>query len=127
MADGGERPVIYFDHAKVAEEFKKGGVLLKNDAYRIHAGFREASGEAEFHDTDTDVFYVLEGNVTGGTLIAEEVEKGEFRGSAVQGGKVQNLSAGDVIVIPTKTPHWFKEVSKPICYFVVKVRDQKKE
>ena len=29
---------------------------------------------------------------------------------------------GDVIVVPAGTPHWFKEVSNPFLYYVVKAR-----
>jgi len=33
-----------------------------------------------------------------------------------------HLSKGDVIIVPAGTPHWFKEVSVPFNYYVVKAR-----
>ena len=35
--------------------------------------------------------------------------------------ETHHLSKGDVIVIPARTPHWFKEVPRSINYYMVKV------
>ena len=70
------------------------------------------------------MFYVLEGEatlVTGGTVVdPTESEPGQIRGSAITGGVEHQLAKGDVIVIPHHEPHWFKEVTGPFVYFVVK-------
>ena len=42
-------------------------------------------------------------------------------GPPIQGGEVRTLAKGDVIVVPNGTPHWFKEVSGALTYYVVKV------
>jgi pyruvate kinase len=34
--------------------------------------------------------------------------------------KYGRCEKGDVVVIPAGVPHWFKEVSGPLTYFVVK-------
>ncbi|MFY9607720.1 MAG: cupin domain-containing protein [Blastocatellia bacterium] len=34
----------------------------------------------------------------------------------------RRLRKGDVIIVPAGTPHWFKEVSAPFLYYVVKAR-----
>jgi mannose-6-phosphate isomerase-like protein (cupin superfamily) len=61
--------------------------------------------------------------VTGGALVAgESIGPEEIRGKAVRDGDTRQIVQGDVIVIPHGTPHWFKEVSGPINYYVVKVR-----
>jgi quercetin dioxygenase-like cupin family protein len=40
----------------------------------------------------------------------------------VEGGVTYHLSKGDVITIPAKTPHWFKELSTPtIAYYAVNI------
>ena len=46
----------------------------------------------------------------------------EILGSNVQGGETRTLTNGDVIIVPKGTPHWFKEVSGPVLYDVVKVQ-----
>ena len=118
--------VVFFDHAKVAEAFKKGEVLLAADAYRIHAGFRDKAGVPELHEYHLDIFYVTEGTatfITGGTLVDPKVTgPGETQAKEIRGGETRTLTVGDVIVIPAKVPHWFKDTSKSFKYFVVKVK-----
>jgi len=110
----------------VSAAFAKGAPLVKGDTYKVDASRREAAGEVEVHETDTDVFYVLDGTatfVTGGTLEGgRTIAPGEIRGKAIKGGDVRTLSKGDVIVIPKGTPHWFRDVPGPITYFVVKAK-----
>jgi mannose-6-phosphate isomerase-like protein (cupin superfamily) len=90
----------------------------------VHASRREAAGLAEVHSVDADIAYVREGNatlVTGGTLInPRTIEPNEIRGDGVVGGQERELVVGDVVVIPKGVPHWFKRVSRPFTYFVVK-------
>ena len=55
-------------------------------------------------------------------MLASKVESpGEIRGSGLQGGETHHLAKGDVIVIPAGTPHWYKEVAKPVAYYSVNV------
>jgi uncharacterized protein GlcG (DUF336 family) len=118
--------VTYIPADNVRSAFAKGAVLLKNDTYQIHASRREGAGQVEVHTKDTDIIYVLEGTttfVTGGTVVGGKVtEPDEIRGSNVTGGDTRTLTKGDVIVVPNGTPHWFKEVSGPVLYYVIKVR-----
>ena len=121
--------VSYFDSMKVSEGFAKGSVLFDGAAgenYMVHASRREEPGMAEIHTKDADVIYVLDGTatfVTGGRAIdAKTVADDELRGVRVDGGETRQLAKGDVIIVPAGTPHWFKEVSKPFLYYVVKVR-----
>lgn len=119
-----ENPVTYFDKDQVAAAFAKGMPLLEVPQYKIHASRRSAGGMVEIHEHETDVVYVLEGSatfVTGGTLLgANTVAPGEIRGSDIQGGETRTLVKGDVVVVPPNTPHWFKDVTDPFLYFVVK-------
>lgn len=117
-------PVTYLDKDKVAAAFAKGMPLLEVPEYKIHASRRSASGMAELHEHETDVVYVLEGSatfVTGGMLVdPRTVSPGEIRAGDVKGGETRKLVKGDVVVVPPNTPHWFKEVTDPFLYFVVK-------
>jgi len=117
--------VIQIDNKTVAASFVKGGPLLATNNFKIQAGRREMPGEVEVHDTDTDIFYVLEGSatfVTGGTVVEPRtISPGETRAKAITGGQSRELNKGDIIVIPTRIPHWFKEVRGPFLYYVVKV------
>jgi quercetin dioxygenase-like cupin family protein len=48
-----------------------------------------------------------------------------MRAPSVEGGTIYHLSKGDVIPIPAKTPHWFKEVpTKTIAYYAVNIESE---
>lgn len=123
-APGAGAPVTHLERGRVATAFVKGAPLFETGTYKVHASRREAPGEAEVHEHETDVFYVLEGSasfVTGGTVVDPKVvAPGEIRGSAIRGGETRRLTQGDVIVVPKGVPHWFKESDNPFLYFVVK-------
>jgi len=122
------KPVTYFDKNRVTAAFAKGDVLLDGTGrnYMVHASRREKPGMAEVHVEDADIVYVLEGTatfVTGGTVVEPKtVAPGEIRGSSIQGGETRQLAKGDVIVVPSGTPHWFQQANGPFLYYVVKVR-----
>jgi len=121
-----EDSVKYFAASDVAAIFVKGGTVTRGANYTVMAAQRTAGGEAELHEQDTDVFRIMSGSatfVTGGRLLGgRETGPGETRGTGIDGGQTQELSAGDVIVIEKGTPHWFKAVDGRVEYFVVKVR-----
>ena len=116
--------ITYIGRGAVAAAFAKGMPLLEVDGYKIHASRREGPGLAEVHDWETDVVYVLEGSatvVTGGAVVDGKItEPGQIRGATIRGGDTRRIGKGDVVVIPAGVPHWFKEVSGPLTYFVVK-------
>ena len=124
---GAQTPgVKHLAAADVEAMFAKGGTLSDDPSYKVMAATRTAGGEAEQHARDTDIFYVLDGSatfVTGGTMIgAHETAPNETRGSGLEGGFEQTLSAGDVMTIEAGVPHWFKAVSGRVRYLVVKVK-----
>jgi uncharacterized protein GlcG (DUF336 family) len=116
--------VTFLSRAAVDAAFQKGVPLLENGVFKVHASRREAPGLAEVHSVDADIAYVQEGTatlVTGGTLVnPRAVEANEIRGDAIAGGQTRELAKGDVVVIPKGVPHWFKRVTQPFTYFVVK-------
>jgi quercetin dioxygenase-like cupin family protein len=127
-AFAGESPqpaVVQIDHDKVTAAFAKGGLLAEGGNYKVQAGRREGPGQAEIHERDTDIFYVLDGTatfVTGGQAVGmTNLSAGELRGREITGGETHHLTKGDVITIPNGVPHWFKETSKPFLYLMVKV------
>lgn len=122
-------PVSYFEKNKVDAAFTRGAVLFDGAGgrnYMVHASRRDAAGIVEVHARDTDIIYVLDGSatfVTGGAIVGgHTVEPDEMRGTDIHGGDVRHISAGDVIIVPNGTPHWFQEVPAALTYYVVKVR-----
>jgi len=132
--NGHALPVTYLDSKTVKAAFGKGAVLVGEDEkmmhaarnYMVHASHRDQAGIAEIHTLDTDIVYVLEGTatlVTGGTAVeSKTIAPNELRGKYIDGGETRKLVPGDVVIIPDNVPHWFKEVSSPFNYYVVKVR-----
>ena len=125
--ESGPPPVSYFPKDAVKAAFAKGSVLFDHsDKYMVHASRREQPGMAEVHTKDADIVYVLEGTatlVTGGSAVnLKPIAADEFRGEKIDGGETRQLAKGDVIIVPASVPHWFKEVSNPFLYYVVKAR-----
>src|SRR5450432_1086892 len=89
---------------------------------------REGSGLAEFHESEADLFVVSSGTATlvvGGKISnGKTTAPGEIRGPSIDGGAKQKISAGDVVHIPTKTPHQILlENGTQFTYFVLKVKE----
>jgi len=121
--------IQYFPANAVEAAFAKGAVLLDGSDgrnYMVHASRRDKAGMAEVHTRDADVIHVLEGKatfVTGGSVEQpNSIADDEVRGAAIDGGETRTIAKGDVIVVPAGVPHWFKQVSEPFLYYVVKVR-----
>ena len=130
-AQANDGAVTYVPADQVKAAFAKGVPMVEVGDYKIHASRREGPGLAEIHTRDTDIAYVLQGTatlVTGGTAVGvKETGPEELRGTAIEGGRTRELKVGDVVVIPNGTPHWFKAVSAPFLYYVVKVRQAGRE
>jgi mannose-6-phosphate isomerase-like protein (cupin superfamily) len=118
--------VTYIPADQVAAAFSKGAVLVNQGNYMVHASRRDTEGQVEVHTKDADIIYMLEGSttfVTGGTIVGGKITApDEIRGTGVQGGETRTLTKGDVMIVPKGTPHWFKEISGTVLYYVVKVR-----
>ena len=117
--------VTFIDHDKVAAALAKGGGLVSASDVLVSGSHRDKPGQVEVHDHEMDVLYVVDGTatfVTGGKMVGGKNSRpGQWLGTDITGGTAQKLVKGDVIVVPAGTPHWFKEVTTPISYYVVKV------
>jgi mannose-6-phosphate isomerase-like protein (cupin superfamily) len=118
---------MHIGHDKVSATMAKGGAIVEDPGLRILANRREA-GEAEFHEKTNHVFIIVEGEatfITGGTMVGvKQTSPDEKRASRIDGGQTHHLSKGDVITIPAKTPHWWKEVAtKTIAYYAVNIEN----
>jgi quercetin dioxygenase-like cupin family protein len=122
-ADGVPTVVTYVPNSKVTEVMTTGGPIV-NDKGLVILANRRTSGEAEVHDRTNHIFIIVEGEatfVTGGKLVgAKNTAPGQIRATSIDGGQTHQLRKGDVITIPAKTPHWWKEVStKTIGYYAI--------
>jgi uncharacterized RmlC-like cupin family protein len=94
--------------------------------YQMSVAYRNASGQAELHQTKNDIFYMISGSctlVTGGTIPnAKTTQPHELRGAAVSGGQKRKIGPGDFLTIPAGVPHqMLLDPGTEITYAVVKV------
>jgi mannose-6-phosphate isomerase-like protein (cupin superfamily) len=120
--------VHYIDHEKVAATMAKGGPIV-NDPGLIVLANRRGAGQVEYHERTNHIFIMVEGEatlVTGGTMVgAKRTSPDQMVATAIEGGETHHLSKGDVITIPAKTPHWWKEVpTKTVAYYAVNIESQ---
>jgi mannose-6-phosphate isomerase-like protein (cupin superfamily) len=128
LGSGVPAAVHYIDHEKVAAVMAKGGSILSDPGLVILANRREA-GPVEYHDHTNHVFIMVEGEatfITGGTMVdAKRTAPDQMRAASIEGGVTHHLTKGDVITIPAKTPHWFKEVpTKTVAYYAVNIESE---
>jgi mannose-6-phosphate isomerase-like protein (cupin superfamily) len=87
---------------------------------------REGSGEAELHETQSDILFIRSGDaaiIVGGTISQpRRTSAHEIRGPSIEGGEKQPLHPGDVLHIPPRTPHqMILEPGQRLNYYAVKV------
>jgi uncharacterized RmlC-like cupin family protein len=91
---------------------------------------REASsGQAELHERQADLIVVQSGQATiiiGGKIInGKSTAVNEIRGTSIEGGTRQALKAGDIVHVPSKTPHQvLLDTRQTLDYVVLKVDSQ---
>ena len=87
------------------------------------------------HDELTEVYHILAGSgtlVTGGTLnkperfpadspTVKDLAGPSMRGAGLEHGVSRTVRAGDVVIIPAGTAHWFSSIDGAIDYEVMRV------
>jgi mannose-6-phosphate isomerase-like protein (cupin superfamily) len=120
--------VHYIGHDKVSAVMAKGGAIVTDPGLIVLANRREA-GQVEYHEHTNHIFIMVEGEatlVTGGTMVgAKRTNADQMVATSIEGGETYHLSKGDVITIPAKTPHWWKEIpTKTVAYYAVNIESQ---
>jgi mannose-6-phosphate isomerase-like protein (cupin superfamily) len=128
LGGGVPAAVHYIGHDKVTEVMSKGGPIVSDPGLVVLAQ-RRGTGPAEYHDRTNHVFIMVEGEATmvvGGTMVEpKRTAPYQMRAPSIEGGTTYHLSKGDVITIPAKTPHWFKEIStKTVAYYAVNIASE---
>lgn len=128
LGGGVPAAIHYIGHDKVTEVMSKGGPIVSDPGLVVLAQRRKA-GEVEYHEHTNHVFIMVEGEATmvvGGTMVgARRTAPSQMRAPSVEGGTVHHLTKGDVITIPAKTPHWFKEVpTTTVAYYAVNIESE---
>jgi hypothetical protein len=110
----------------VAPDHSSRETLADYGDHRFRLLYRDADGLPEEHDQIVDVVMVHSGEATlmlGGTISGKKgsVQTGEYLGTALTGGQVHPLAAGDIVHIPAGIPHSFLvPAGKHITYVLLK-------
>jgi len=105
--------------AKAKAERKEGQALLAQSMiqlapYNVSLEYRAAVANAAVHETEAELFYVVDGAatlVTGGKLTNENRTNAQnLTGSGIEGGVTRRVAKGDFIMVPENTPHWFSAI-----------------
>jgi mannose-6-phosphate isomerase-like protein (cupin superfamily) len=128
LGGGVPAAVHYIGHDEVSAVMAKGGPIVSDPGLIVLANRRE-SGPVEYHDHTNHVFIMVEGEatfITGGTMVdAKRTAPDQMRAASIEGGVIHHLTKGDVITIPAKTPHWFKDVpTKTVAYYAVNIESE---
>src|SRR5215475_6231734 len=97
--------------------------IANTDQYRINIVHREKAAGALAHEGNTELHYIIEGTgiiVTGGTIVRGTGGTAGINGATIQGGETHAVKKGDVILVPSGSAHWYKDVTTPITYLEVR-------
>jgi mannose-6-phosphate isomerase-like protein (cupin superfamily) len=82
--------------------------------YNVNMEHRIMGQAASVHETEAELFYVVDGAgtlVTGGKLKEEKRTNAEnLSGSGIEGGVSKKVSKGDWIMVPAGVPHQYPSV-----------------
>jgi len=92
-AGNGDHPVVRLDPYVVLAEHR--------------AATQNPATKASVHKDEAELYYVIEGSAT--------LVTGRMPGQS-SGGVTQQIHAGDVLIIPENTPHWFSAVARELSY-----------
>jgi mannose-6-phosphate isomerase-like protein (cupin superfamily) len=141
-------PAIYITAADIQATLKKAPAdSVTDQAIRtVHVGnlnvgvgvvhrSAKAAQTSVAHDELTEIYHVLAGSgtlVTGGALskperfpadssTVKDLAGPSIRGAGLENGVSRKVRAGDVVIIPAGTGHWFSSIDGSIDYEVMRV------
>ena len=106
----------------------------------VHRTAISKPGEVAEHDFVSEVYHIISGSatlVTGPDLVNPQARPATntnvrllngpgFNAASIRNGVTHQLKAGDVIVIPAGTGHWFTRIDDHITYLMIRVDPDKK-
>ena len=94
--------------------------VVKLAPYTLNLEYRMPGlkAPASVHETEAEIFFVIEGAgtaVTGGALENGKRTNPENQsGTGILGGASRRIAKGDVLFVPQNSPHWFSAADGPL-------------
>jgi mannose-6-phosphate isomerase-like protein (cupin superfamily) len=91
-----------------------------DDRHRINLIKRTKPAGAVAHEGFAELHHIIDGSgtlVTGGTIVRAT---GRGTAATIQDGTSRHVAKGDVVLVPSGMPHWYKELDGPITYLEVR-------
>jgi len=126
FAADGHAPGIVKPDSQIKSELDKSvsalGIVAGQAATVVETGTgqivvrrrQDGPNNASVHDDLTEIYNIVSGSgtfVTGGAF-----KSAQDRTAGISGGQSRHLQAGDFVVLPPGTPHWFSKIDGSITY-----------
>lgn len=134
-AEGGKAPGIVKTDSEIKSELDRStsklGIVAGQVTSIVEVGGglivvrrrQDGPNNASVHDDLTEIYNVVGGSgtfVTGGTFASAQ-----DRTAGITGGVSRQVKAGDFIVLPPGTPHWFSKIDGSITYVETRFPNKK--
>jgi mannose-6-phosphate isomerase-like protein (cupin superfamily) len=119
VTDAGIKSVLATKAAATPAPLMFSAPVGRGDKYQANIVKRTKPQGGGAHDAGDEVHHILEGAgtlVTGGRVVRTAPDGP----GTIEGGVSRRVAAGDVILIPAKTPHWYKDVESSVRYLEVR-------
>ena len=99
--------------------------MLGLDKYQVNLEYRPIPAPANLHRIENELMVVLEGSGTvsvGGTMAAPtEIDANNQRSPTIKDGKERPFAKGDVLMIPSNTPHQITAVKETMVLMTMRL------
>lgn len=94
--------------------------VSNGDRHRINIVRRTKAAGAVAHEGFAELHHIIDGSgtlETGGAIVRPTGGRG---GATIQNGVSRHVTKGDVILVPSGVPHWYKDLDGTITYLEVR-------
>ena len=100
--------------------------VANDDHHRINIVRRTKAAGAIEHPGFAELHHIIEGSgtlVTGGTIMPPAGGRGGA-GATIQNGETRHVTKGDVILVPSGMPNWYKDLDGTQTYLEVRFAEK---
>ena len=97
--------------------------------HSVYLVLRAATADAEFHQTEEDLYFAVRGHATfviGGEMVdPKNMPRKQTRAASIRGGAKRDLRPGDVVNVPRAVPHQIMLApGEKFMYYLIKLDEE---